>query len=212
MKPVDCLPILIKCGDIIYEYLRKHLTDEQISVFLKYLDSPGITYGQAFRYITQEHGQTETVFNAIDSLVRIRSMCDAAESPGQNALSPDRVFHVAFSALRTGLLIGMVADEEQRQALTVLSTHGKKFAESTGKHDDQLTHYLMSIFQGFHNLNGRYPSNKEVSAKLEKDQGNGFIHTVEYNGSVEWGENGLTGMKGLEKRLTKIRKRLSEKI
>jgi hypothetical protein len=212
MNPKDCLPVLIKCGDIIFEYLKKHLTVKQISTFLNYLNRPGITHGQVFRYITQKHGQPESIFNAIVSLARISNLCDAADFPSQEPLHPNGAFHVAFSALMAGMHIGMIADDEEKKALNTIVKHGKKFALSVGKHDDLFTLYLNYIFDEFHKSNGRYPQNKEVVTILESKQHNGFIHTVEKDGTVEWGKEGSTGLKALEKRLTKIRKNKKDSI
>lgn len=67
VNPSDFLPEFIKDGNIAYEYLRKHLTDDQIFANLDYLNTPKTTYREAHSHITDEDGHPEIFFYALDS-------------------------------------------------------------------------------------------------------------------------------------------------
>jgi hypothetical protein len=107
--------------------------------------------------------------------------------------------------------LGITIDAE-REILKDLAKHGKKFAESVGRHDDELTHYLESLFQEFHKLHDRYPRNKEVVTLLKGCAGEDdvLIWAVD-NKAIEWG-GGKTKLTTLLNRCTKIRKKFNKKI
>lgn len=208
VNPSDLLLTLIRYGNIAHDYLCNHLSNKDISEYLDFLNNATITHGEAFRLITKEHGHTETVFYALESLSRINAMCNTAECPSETPVDPERAFIVAFSALQAGMLIGAIADDKGKEAIITLAEHGKKFALNAGRSDDEFTHYLVKLFQDFYQGRSRYPRNKEVIAVLEKAQRQGFIHTID-DTTVEWGEKGSTRITTLEKdRLPRIRKKL----
>lgn len=207
MRPIDFVPVLVKCGDILFQYLKKHLTDKQISGFLKYLKSTDAKEGQNLHYITEQQGQPVGVYNALVAFARINNLCDAADSPGTEQVKYETAFRVAISGLLSGIVVGGIADEKQIRSLQALARHGEKFALSVGRREDEFTRHLRELCRFFHDTHGKYPSSKEVMQILEKERGRGFIHTVQDDGTVEWGkEFRLTGSKAIEKRLTKIRK------
>jgi hypothetical protein len=43
---------------------------------------------------------------------------------------------------------------------------------------------------------------------LKQQQGNGFIHTVEDDGTIEWGKKGDTSLLTLKNKLSSIRKKI----
>ena len=208
VNPSDLLTALVQYGNIAYEYLRKNLTNDQIAAYLDYLHSPTTTYGEAFRHITEEQRHPEAVFYALESLGRINALCNAAECPSESPITPDRAFIVAVSALWAGMLIGAVVDDKGKEAILALAKHGKKFAESVGKNDDEFTSYLVSLFQEFHKTHDRHPRNKEVIALLESCEGQGFIHTIN-DDVIEWGDRAAsTKLTTLPNRLTRVRDKL----
>lgn len=207
VNPSDLLPALIKYGDIAHEYLHKHLSADQISDYLDYLDIPTTTHGEAFRLITVEHGHPESVFHVLGALSRINAMCNAAECPNEEPLDPGRAFLVAFSALQAGMMIGAVVDDEGKEGIIKLAKHGIKFAENVGRKPDELTMYLENIISDYNQKHNKFPAYKEVLRILEGKQGQGFIHTVD-DVSLEWGKDGTTSLGRLEIRVSEIRKKL----
>lgn len=204
VNPSDLLPALYQYGNIAHEYLHKHLTDEQISDYLDYLQGSTTTHGQAFRHITREHGHPETVFYVLASLSRINAFCDAAECPDEESYDPGRAFHVAFSALQAGIMIGTIADDKGKEAILAWAKLGKKFGDNVGRKPDKLTTFLENIVSNYYQEHNKLPSYKIVLSILETLQGQGFIHTID-DESIEWGENGTTSLRSLENRLVDIR-------
>lgn len=206
--PSDFLPALGKYGDIAYQYLLKHLSEDQISEYIVHLRTTSATHGEAYRYITKEHGHQDTVFYALESMTRINDLYEAAQYPSIEPIDPEQAFTAAVLALRAGMLIGAVVGDDGKDAIIALAEYGRRFAVNVGKRVDAFTHYLVSLFQNYYNSHGRYPTNKEVVGELEKLIRHGFINNVDDDGTVDWGQNGLTAIKALEKRLTRIRKNL----
>jgi len=211
LNPIDFLPALIQYGDIAFNFLRKHLSEKQISEYLDYLHEPTTTHGEAFRRITQEHGQPEKVFFGLEALGRINALCSSIESPSEKALDPEKAVLVTFSALRAGMMIGAVVDDDDRESLIALAKHGAKFAGTVGKKDDDLTHFLVSMFEDFRIKNKRLPRNKEALALLARyanTRENPFIYMMD-DESLLWGNSGTTKISTLRNRFTKVRKKIT---
>jgi hypothetical protein len=208
--PSDFLPFLIQYGNIAHEHLLKHLTNEQISDYLDYLHKPATTHGEAFRRITVEDGHPTTIFYALESLGRINALCNAAECPSEESITPESAFQAAFAALQAGMMIGAIADDKGKEAIIALAQHGRKFAANVGGHDDDLTKYLLELFQDFQKKHVRYPRNKEVLNLLESKVGQGFIYSVD-DEEIEWGKSARTKISTMGNRFTAIRKKLGIK-
>ncbi|MGA2553212.1 MAG: hypothetical protein ABSF20_00310 [Smithella sp.] len=211
VTPSDYLPALIRYGDIVYEYLRKHLTDDQISSYLDLINTPNMTLRIALEIITKKHGHPEIVFYSLESLARINALCNTAECPSEEPIAAERAFLVTFSALQTGLMIGAIADDKGKEEIFALAKHGKKFAESVGRKPDKFTKLLESIVIDYYQQNGSFPNYMKVFRILKQRQGNGLIHTVDDDdGTIEWGEKGNTSLPTLKNRLSIIRKKIKK--
>jgi hypothetical protein len=210
------LPALIRYGNVAYEYLRKHLTDDQICSYLDLLNTPSTTHGAAHKIITEEHGHHDKIFFALDSLGRINGLCNAAECPCDERIDSGRAFLVAFSALRAGMLIGAIVDDKGKKAILVLAKHGEKFANYTGRKPGKFTKLLEAIVTDYHQHNGYFPNYKEVLKILKRQannymsKGGRFIHTVDDDGSIEWGDKGMTSLPTLKNKLSDIRKKIKK--
>lgn len=89
--------------------------------------------------------------------------------------------------------------------------HGKKFKENSGRKPDSFTKLLESIFTDYHNQNGCFPNYRKVLKTLKQQMGDGFIHTVEDDGTIEWGEKGNTSLATLKNKLSNIRKKIKSR-
>jgi hypothetical protein len=211
VNPSDCLPALIEYGNIAYEYLHKYLTDDQIAAYLDYFHTPTATKRELYGHITKEHGHPEIVYYALESLARINALCNAAECPSEEPIDTGRAFLVAYEALRAGVMIWAIVDDKGRKAILALAMHGKKFAESVGRKPDKFTKLLESIVTEYYQQNGSFPNYMKVLRILKQQQGNGFIHTVDDNNTIEWGEEGTTSLPTLKNKLSIIRKKIIKK-
>ncbi len=208
MNHADCLPDLIKYGDIVSEYLAKHLSEDQITTYLNYFNSPTRTYGDTLRHITVNDGHTDIVFYALESLWRIAALCDAAENPSDEPLDSRKAFYAVFSALRAGMVIGAVADDKGKEAIFALAKHGQKFAKSVGKKPGKLSNLLESMHKKHFSEHQEFPDYKRVIWLLKKEIGKGVVHSVDEIEGVEWGHSGSIGCQALKNKLSDIKKKI----
>ncbi len=207
--PSDFLPQLAKYQNIAYEYLNYYLTDDQISAYLDFFHTPTTTHGKARSHIIEEHGHPETVYHALDALSRINALWDAVEWPNDRPVDPRQSFLISMYALQAGAVIGAIrAGSVKEQPILALAEHGQKFAKNTGRKPDRFTKRLESIVAEYQLQNGRFPHYVEVIAILKRQQGDGFIHTVDDDGTIEWGEKGNTPIPILKNKLSGIRKKI----
>jgi hypothetical protein len=80
LKLAMFIPELTKSRDIIYNYLSRHLTNDQINAYKDYLYTPTTTFGDAYRYITEELSLPDTIYHALNSFAKVSILCDAAAS------------------------------------------------------------------------------------------------------------------------------------
>lgn len=206
--PSDLIPALVEYGNIANNFLRKYLTDAQISDYLDYLNDPATTHGEAFRRITVEHGHTESVFYAVDALGRVNALCNAAECPSKEPLEAGRAFIVAFSALQAGMMIGAVVDDKGREAIINLAAHGAKFAGSGGRKPGRFSQLLESIVREYYRHNHDFPDYMEVVSLLNNEIGKGIVNSVDETEGIDHGASGSIGIPALKNKLSEIRKKI----
>jgi hypothetical protein len=176
-----------------------------------------MTLRVALENITKEHRHPEIVFYALESLARINALCNAADCPSEEPIDAGRAFLVTFSALRAGMIIGAIADDKGKEAILALAKHGKKFNNYTGRKPDKFTKHLESIVADYHQQNGSFPNYRKVLRILKQQadnymsEGDRFIHTVDKDGSIEWGDKGITLLPTLKNKLSIIRKKIIKK-
>lgn len=210
------VPFLFKCRNVASDYLKKHLTQDQIFECLEIIDTSDGTYSEIRNELKTkiENIFDDNIYLALEAFYRIRGMIDAAENPSKDTLSPERALHVVFGALRTGLTIGGIAgDRENHELLNYMlpyANRGRKFAESTGRKEDDLSKLLKTIMTEYYRKHRKLPSNKDVLAELGRQVGKGLIEEIDpEDNSIVWGGRPKpTSYRSFENRLTPIRKKL----
>lgn len=212
VNPTDFLPALYEYGNIVHEYLCKHLSHDQISAYLDYLGKETTTHGEAFRCITEEHGHPKPVFYAISSLYRINALCNdalnAAECPSEEPLEPGHAFLGAFLALQAGMMIGATADPKGEEAIMKLAALGGKFDRSVGRKAGKFSQLLESIVSEYYRQNHGFPDYLKVIRLLKNEIGKGLVHSVDETEGIEYGASGDVGIPALKNKLSEIRKKI----
>jgi len=211
VNPSDYLPALYRYGDIALEFLRQYLTDDQIHAYIDLFNTPTMTLRVALEIITKEHGYPENVFYALESLARINALCSAVECPSEEPIDAGRASFAAFEALQAGMMIGAIVDDKGKEEILALAKHGKKFDNYTGRKPGKFTKLLESIVTDYYQQNGSFPNYMKVLRILKQQQGNDFIHTVEDDGTIEWGDKGTTSLPTLKNKLSIIRKKIKSR-
>lgn len=206
MKYSDILPSLIECGEVVANYLNKHISDDQIDAYLELFRTS--SYGGALNRVTEEDGHSEEVFFSLESLYYITGLVyKAEESPEKEA---DSDFMAAFFCLRAGMIVGAVADNKNQEGMVILSKRGKPFAEQAGRKEDDFTKYLESIVSKHHQKHSKFPSNRKVIEFLKSQIGKGYIDDADDEGGVAW-KNGAIATVTLNNKLSAIRKKIKSR-
>lgn len=97
-----------------------------------------------------------------------------------------------------------------REILKNLAKHANKFLNSSGRKPDKFTNLLEAIVTNYYQQNSSFPDYMTVLRILKKQKGNNFIHTVDDDGTIEWGEKGNTLLNTLKNKLSSIRKKIKK--